>query len=80
MVVVGEEAGPEGFGRVVQTLAVLFYEDGEILSSLRPDSIQEAQYVLMGIFDQVGLSKNVNKIVVMVYQPCSTSFRQPEVA
>ena len=76
---VGEEAGPEEFGRAVQNLATLFYADGGLLASPRPVRIQETMDVLTGLFDRVGMRTNVDKTVGMVCQPCHTSGRQFEV-
>ena len=39
IVVAGEEEEPEGFGRVVQWLAVLFYADDELPASPWPERL-----------------------------------------
>ena len=64
----------------MQTLVTLFYTDDRILASPLTDNIQGPLDVLMGLFDKVGLRKNVNKTVRMVYQPCCTLERQSAVA
>ena len=71
MMVVGEEAGRDGFGRTAQWLAVLFYADYGLLALPRTSRLQAALDILAGLFDRVGLQINVNKTVGMVCHPCS---------
>ena len=52
-VVVGEEAGPDGFVRSVQTLVMIFYVDDGFLASPRLARLQEALGVLTGLFYRV---------------------------
>ena len=40
----------------------LFYADGSIFTSPNPERLQEALGVLTGLFDQVGLIANVEKM------------------
>ena len=79
-VVTGERPVPYVFGRAVQTLAALFYEDYVILASSWMSRIQEALNVLTGLFDWIVLRKNFNKIVGMTCQSCCTLVRQSKVA
>ena len=78
--VAGEEAVPDGFGQAVQWLATFFYANDGLITSPRPAHIQEALGVLTGLFDRVGLNKNVNKTIEMVCQPCHFVVRHSEVA
>ena len=55
--VAGEGVGPEGFGRVIQNMDTLFYADNRLFVSARPDRLNKALDVLMGLFDRVGLKK-----------------------
>ena len=61
ILVMGEEAGPDGFGRAVQGLATLFYANNGLLISPRKSRLQAALYVLTGLFDRVSLHTNVKK-------------------
>ena len=70
VLVAGEEAGPEGFGRAVQWLEAFFYADDGILASPRSARLQATLDVLTGLFDRVGLQTNVKKTVGIVFQPC----------
>ena len=79
-VINGEEEEPEGFGLAVQCIAELFYADDKLLSSPRPDFLQEALNVLGGIFDQFGFLTNVKKIVGMAFQKFWTAVRNSEAA
>ena len=51
----GEEKIPERFGRALQKMTKLFYTDNGLLSSPHTDKLQEAVYILVGIFDRLGL-------------------------
>ena len=79
-VVKGEELVPEGIGRAVQRLDVLFYGNGGILASPWSSGLQEALDVLTGLFDWIGLRINVNNMVGIICQSCRTASRHPEVA
>ena len=68
--VTGEEAVPEGFRWAVQSLAYFFYTDDKILASPQTDHLEAVLDILTGLFDRVGLRTNINKMVVMVCQPC----------
>ena len=67
--VVGGDAGTDGFGRAVQWLSELFYSNGGLLTSPRLAWIQVALYFLTGLFNRVLLHINLNKMVGMVCQP-----------
>ena len=66
MIVVEEAAGTEGFVRTVYRMASLFYMDDSLLSLTHPEWIKRVFEILVGIFDWVGLRKNVRKMVGMV--------------
>ena len=76
MVVAGEDAGPEGFGRTVQKLAALLYAENRLLMSLQRSRLQEALEVLMGMFYMVRVVTNADKKVGMVCQTCRTASRK----
>ena len=69
MLVVWEEAGPKGFGRVVQWIVAFFYADDELLVPPCPSHLETESNVLMGIFYQVGLYTTVTKMVGILLQP-----------
>ena len=50
--------------------AAFFYADDRMLVSTDPGWIQSTFDILTGLFDQVGLRKNVRKTVGMVCKPC----------
>ena len=66
MVVVEEEAGPDGFGRVARSLAALLYGDDSLIGSTRVEMLQQALNYLTDLFDRVGLQKNTQKKVGMI--------------
>ena len=78
--VAGEEARTEGFGRAVQTLAMIFCGCNRLLDSQHMSRLQEALGVLTGLFGRVVLRKNVDNMVGMVCQPCNSAGRNYEVA
>ena len=59
----------EIFGRVVQRLEVLFYDNDVIIPFPWKSQLQEALGVLAGIFGQVGLSTKLAKMLGMTYHP-----------
>ena len=65
-----EEAGPEGLGRLIQSLEVCFYADDSLIALPQAVWLQCSFEVLTDLFDHVGLRTNVNKTVRMVFQPC----------
>ena len=69
MLVMGEEAGPDGFGRSVQWFATFFYSNESLLTSTRPYRLQADLDVLTGLFYRVVLQTNTNKKFGMVCQP-----------
>ena len=64
----GEEAVPDGLGRVVQWMTALFYANDGLLASPRTDLLRAVPDVLTGLFDRVDLQTNVYKTVGMVFQ------------
>ena len=69
MRVAGEDTEKEGFGRVVQKLAALFYANDVLLVSSCLTMLQEAMDILAGLFSRLSLQTNVANTVVMLYQP-----------
>ena len=61
-----EEAGPDGFGWVIQWLEALIYHNDILPASPSPDRLQVLLYVLTGPFNRVGLQTNLDKTVVIV--------------
>ena len=78
--VAGEEAGLDGFGRVVQWMAALFYANNEMLALPRSAWIHADLYFLTGLFDRVGIQTNINKTVGMACQSCYIVVGHLEVA
>ena len=64
VIVTGEEAGP------VRWLAEFFYADNGLLSSPQPSRLQAVLNLLTGIFDRMGLHKNLNNMVEIVCHTC----------
>ena len=60
--------------------AALFYAENGMVALLDPRWIQCKFYTLVGLFDRVGLRKNVGKTVFMVYRPCHAAGNQSEAA
>ena len=79
ILVVGEEAVPDGFERLVQWLVALFYANDGLIVSPRLTWLQAALDVFPGFSDMVGQT-NINKIVRKVCQQCYISCRQLEAA
>ena len=66
-----EETEARGeMGREGRHQAALFYADDGMVVSLDPAWLQGAFTALVGLFDRVGLQKNVGKTVSMVCHPC----------
>ena len=66
-----EEAEAQGeTGREGQNQATLFYADDGMVVLSDPAWLQGAFTALVGLFDRVGLWKNVGKTVSMVCHPC----------
>ena len=61
MLVAGEEARPDGFRQVVESLVEFFYTNNRIFALPRPDWIQAALDVITVLFDSVGLQTNVKQ-------------------
>ena len=62
----------EGFFREGQTLTAFFYVDDRLMASQIPARIQEALDVLTGLYDCVGIQKDVINMVGMTCLPCLT--------
>ena len=61
--VYGEDMGPEGFGRAVQKLVALFYENNVCLVSARPLRLQEALGVMTNLLYRLVLCKTVDVVL-----------------
>ena len=59
--VVGEEAGTDGFGRAIQFLAEFFYADDGLLASPRTSRIQAALDVSAVLFNRMVLQTDIKK-------------------
>ena len=73
-----EERGEMGKEDRHQT--ALFYADDGMVASSDPRWIQGVFNTLVGLFDRVGLQKNVRKTVVMVRHPCQAAGNLSEAA
>ena len=64
----GEEAVPDGLGRVVQWMTAFFYANDGLLASPRTDLLRAVPDVLTGLFDRVRgkleVWKNLKKILL----------------
>ena len=67
MVVVEEEAGPDGFGRAVRILVVFFYTKGGLLESTRVEKLQQACGALADLFGRVDINTNIQKTVCTIF-------------
>ena len=61
IMVAEEEAGPYGFRRVVQWMAEFFYADYGLVGLPSPARLQEALYILTGMFNRFVLHTKVEK-------------------
>ena len=64
-----------GVHEVVAESGRAIYTDNGLLSLPRAARLQEALYVLKGLFDRVELRENVKNMARMVCQPCRTAVR-----
>ena len=60
-------------GRESRHQAALFYADDGMVALLDPAWLQGTFNALVGLFDRVGLRKNVGKTVSMVCHPCQAT-------
>ena len=75
----GQRREEEGHQRLTTKVA-FFYADGRMVASTDPGWLQSAFDTLTGLFDQVGLPKNVCKTVGMVCRPCRVAGVQADEA
>ena len=73
-----EERGERG--QDVRHQAALFYAEDSMVAFLDPRWLQGAFNTLVGLFDMVGLQKNIGKTVSMVCRPCQAAGDQLEAA
>ena len=65
--VLAEEAsGSEGFDHPVQHMDSLFYSDDGLIVSTQTEWIKLEFYVLMGIFEHLGMNKNTINTLGMI--------------
>ena len=69
-----------GLGKEGRHQAALFYADDGMVASSDPRWLQSAFNDLFGLFDRVGLRKNVRKTFGMVYHPCQAAGNLSEAA
>ena len=60
--------------------AALFYADDGMVASSDPACIHGTFNALVGLFDRVGLQKNVGKTVGMVCHPCQVAGKMTQAA
>ena len=60
------KAYPDIFGYTVEEKAELFYSDSGLVASTNQAWLQWVFYVLINLFEQVDIRKNVAKIVTMM--------------
>ena len=68
--IVEEAEARREMGREGQNQAALFYQTTAWLSRWNPPGSRGAFTALLGIFDRMGLMKNVGKTVSIVCHPC----------
>ena len=73
-----EERGKRG--KEGRHQAALFYSDNGMVASSEPHWLQGDFNTQVGLFDRVGLWKNVGKAVGMVCHPCQVAGNLPEAA
>ena len=71
--VVEEVEARGGKGREGRHQTTLLYVDDGMVASSDPAWLQGAFNALVGLFDRVGLRKNVGKTVSMVCHPCQAT-------
>ena len=73
MGVIAEVEAREGLGKEGRNQAALFYADNGMVASSYSCWLQGEFNTLVGLFDRVGLRKNVGKTVGMVCHPCQAA-------
>ena len=68
-VVAPTETGAEEIKETIQELEDFFYADNGLVVLPRPERLQRVFNVLIYLFNQIGLQKNVQKTVSMAYRP-----------
>ena len=68
--VVPTEEGMELLGLLIQDLEVYFYSNDGLVASTQPERLQSLFNVLTCLFDRVFLITNMQKAVIMAFQPC----------
>ena len=66
---VGEEAGPDGFGWAIQWLAAFFYVDDGLLALTNPSRLQAVLDVLTLLSNSFVLHTNVEKMFGILCHP-----------
>ena len=68
------------WGKEVLHHTYFLYEDGGLVASKDPVFLQGAFDTFTGLFDRVGIWKNVRKTVGMICRPCSAVGTQSDTA
>ena len=71
---------PDGFRKVIQWLAALFYADNGFLAFPRPARLQKELHALEGMFGSIDIQNNVNKTLGVVCQSYYMSGSHSEVS
>ena len=74
--IMSAEVARVGIGEEVRLLLACFYADNGLIASRDPDFLQQAFDILMGLFDRFSLGTNVEKMAIMICQPCRTTGSQ----
>ena len=80
IVLAKESAGREGFDFTVQMMSECFYVKNGLLTPTQPKFLHWAFDVLVGIFEREWMNTNVNKMLMMVFQPCIITSRHSDAA
>ena len=75
---VDSAGGQGGHGREGRHQNALFYADDSMIELSDQGWLQGASVTLVGLFDQVSMSKNVGNTVGMFFRPCQEVGTQPE--
>ena len=73
MVVITEAEAQGEMGKEGRNQAALLYSDDGMVATSDPGWLQGTFNTLVGLFDRVGLQKNVWNTVGMVYHPCQAA-------
>ena len=80
MIIAEEAAVSEVFDSVVQQMSAFFCEDYVILSPTQTEWLHWKFDILLGIFEKVGMKKNMKNMVNTVCRPCHITDRNSDTA